>query len=95
MWVSVGHQEDAGEEEEGEEPDGGGVADEGLGDGDVEDAPDSSLLVVQLQGEGSGVNLADAQNLQRGHVAVAHSVRPEMIFCTKDMCRTVDIVDIV
>ena len=82
MRVSVGHQEDAGEEEEGEEPDGGGVADEGLGDRDVEDAPDSSLLVVQLQGEGSGVNLADAQNLQRGHVAVAHSVRPEMIFCS-------------
>ena len=79
VWVSVGHQQDAGKEEEGEEPDGGCVADESLGDGDVEDAPDSSLLVVQLEGEGSGVNLADALYLQWGHVAVALTVRPEMI----------------
>ena len=88
VWVSVGHQQDAGKEEEGEEPDGGGVADESLGDGDVEDAPDSSLLVVQLEGEGSGVNLADALYLQWGHVAVALTVRPEMIFCSMDRCRT-------
>ena len=46
MGEPAGHQEEAGEEEEDEEPDAGGLRDDGRGDGDMEASLYSSLAVV-------------------------------------------------
>ena len=81
MGESAGHQEEAGEEEEDEEPDAGGLRDDRSGDGDVETPLDSSLAVVKLQGEVARVHHPETVDMKMSNVAMALSVVPVNQHC--------------
>ena len=73
---SVENKEEAGEEKEDKEPDAGCLRDDGGGDDDMEDSLYAALLVVQLEGEGAGVDHPEAGDVEVSRVAVTLTVVP-------------------
>ena len=81
MGEPAGHQEEAGEEEEDEEPDAGRLRDDGSGDGDMETSLYSPLAVIKLQGKVARVHDPQTVDVKMSDVAVSLAVVPVNQHC--------------